>query len=81
MSVSNGPVEKKVTVAGFSAAVTAAVLTIIFKEVPFLAGFSDYLEWALVTAITGGVTYGLAWLTRHTPRNDAGTQKTGTSDL
>lgn len=77
---SNGPVEKKVTVAGFAAAVTSLVLSIVFKEVPWLAAFADYAEWLLMTVITGVVTYGLAYAAKHTPRNDAGTRKTGTSD-
>lgn len=80
MANANGPVERKVTVAGFTAAVSSAILAILIKQWPTLSQLELYLEVIIVFLVTGAVTAGMAWWAKHTPRNDAGTRKTGTSD-
>lgn len=76
----NGPVEKKVTVASFTALLTAAIVAYILKSVPWLQEFHDLVEVAILGLVTSGVTFVVSWWTKHTARNDAGTRRTGTSD-
>ncbi len=76
----NGPVEKKVTVAGIIAFIVSLIMGYLIKTWPALTPLADSVEALILAAVTALATYGAAWWTKHTARNDAGTRKTNTSD-
>jgi hypothetical protein len=57
------------------------VMTLLMKSFPVLAPLADPLEAIIVAAVTALVTFAVAYWTKHTARNDAGTRATGTTDL
>lgn len=63
----SAPVEAKVTRAGIAAAGTTLVLYCL-SLVPFVAAMPAPVAGALLVIVSGGVTYGVAWLAPHTPR-------------
>lgn len=63
----SAPVELKVKVGAVAAAVTAGLLGLIGHVLP--AGIvPDWVAVPVLALVTGAVTWGLAWLARHTPR-------------
>lgn len=76
----NGPVESKVTTATMAALVTSFIVAWIIRVVPALSDLATPIENLILGLVTAGVTFLVSWLTKHTPRNDAQTRATGTSD-
>lgn len=75
-----GPVERKVTSATATALIVSAVMAYALKNWAWLKDFNDLAEYLVTAIVTGGLTYAVAWKTKHTARNDPGTRRTGTSD-
>lgn len=66
--MANAPVELKVKVGAVAATLTALLLGGIGDVLPGGA-VPDWVGLPLLTVVTGAVTFGVAWLARHTPRN------------
>jgi hypothetical protein len=64
----SAPVELKVKVGGVAAAVTAGLLGLLGHVLPG-GVVPDWAAVPLLALVTGAVTWGLAWLARHTPRD------------
>lgn len=62
------PVELKVKVGAVAAALTALLLGALGDVLPSGA-VPAWVGTPVLALVTGGVTFGLAWLARHTPRN------------
>lgn len=62
------PVELKVKVGSVAAALTALLLGVVADVLPSGA-VPDWIGTPVLAIVTGGVTFGLAWLAKHTPRN------------
>lgn len=79
MENGNGPVETKVTVAGLSAFVVSTVMGLVLTYAPSLPDtISNPIASAIGGVVTGVLTYGLAWLAKHTNRTDAAAIKAPT---
>lgn len=74
------PVETKVSVATMVAGTTSLILALMMKQFPVLAPLADSLEALILAGLTALATFCISWAVRHTPRDDQGTRKTGTSD-
>lgn len=71
MAGTNGPVERKVNSAGFTATVVAFVMSLIIMVWPSIPDtFSTPITAVVTAAITGAATWVMAWLTKHTNRSD-----------
>jgi hypothetical protein len=68
----SAPVEKKVTAAGAAALVTAFAMTFVLKAVPALSALNDVIEAAILAVVTSGITWFVAFWTKHTARPDLG---------
>jgi hypothetical protein len=66
------PVEKKVTAAGATALITAWLMTYVLQAVPALAALNDVLAAAIGAVVTAGLTWVVAFWTKHTFRPDLG---------
>jgi hypothetical protein len=65
-------IEKKVTAATAAALVSAFATAIVLKAVPALAALNDVIEAAILAVVTSGITWGVAFWTKHTARPDLG---------
>jgi hypothetical protein len=68
-----GPVvEAKVKTSAAAAAVAAFVLSLIqqylFKGAEVPDALAVMVSTVVITVVTGGLTFGVGWLTKHTPR-------------
>ncbi|TYK47146.1 holin [Actinomadura decatromicini] len=63
------PMETKVKAAGFASVLASFVVAVAVTKAPVLAGASEYLHAAIITAITGAGTTAAGWLAAHTPRH------------
>lgn len=62
------PVELKVKVGSVAAALTALLLGAIADVLPS-GTVPEWIGTPVLAIVTGGVTFGLAWLVKHTPRD------------
>jgi hypothetical protein len=68
----NGPVETKVTVATLTSFVVTTVMSFVLTYWPSMPDtLSNPLASLVAGAVTGVLTFGLAWLAKHTNRTDA----------
>jgi hypothetical protein len=67
----NGPVESKVKVAGVASAITSGVMGWILLAVDIPSSLNEPLTGLVLGLVTGALTYGLSWWTKHTNRTDA----------
>lgn len=67
----SGPVERKVTVAGLAAFAVSTVMGLVLTYWPSMPdNLSNPLASLISGAVTGVLTYGFAWLAKHTNRTD-----------
>lgn len=67
----NGPVETKVTVATLAASITTFIMAWLTMQTSFLDGVAAPLSAIILAAVSGALTFGAAWLAKHTNRTDA----------
>lgn len=71
-STGAGPLETKVTVAGLAAFVVSTVMGAVLTYWPAMPDtLSNPLASLISGAVTGVLTFGLAWVAKHTNRSDA----------
>lgn len=67
----NGPTESKVTVAGLASTITTGVMGWILLTVDMPEQVNEPVTALVLAAVTGALTFGSAWWTKHTNRTDA----------
>lgn len=66
----NGPVEAKVVAATIASGVATFVVGYVLHWLPFLADQADGLKAVVAALVTAAITGIIAYVTRHTFRND-----------
>jgi len=80
VSPDNAPIELKVKT-GTAAALCSAFILSLLSSYVFHGVVPDFVNDGIVAIVTGGIGFGVMWLTKHTPRGVIDVESDNTSQL